>query len=38
MTDPAAILSSARRRAQQAEVFSVQAEETPVRFEAKPLQ
>ncbi len=35
MTDPEFILTAARRaRAQQAEVFTVQTEETPVRFEA----
>src|SRR5713101_3021440 len=39
MTDSDSILTSARRAgAQQAEVFSVQTEETPVRFEANRLK
>ena len=39
MTDPDAILTAARRAgAQQAEVFAVRTEETPVRFEANRLK
>lgn len=39
MTDPEAILTAARRAgAQQGEVFSVQTDETPVRFEANRLK
>src|SRR2546423_2483645 len=39
MTDPEAVLTAARRAgAQQAEVFYVTSEETPVRFEANRLK
>jgi PmbA protein len=39
MTDPEAILAAARRAgASQAEVYAVQTEETPVRFEANKLK